>query len=305
MARQRQETRRERQVRMALRATNENGVWGRSLTVARSTPYALLGVLLVAGILVGVLHNRAKSLGRVDPVLTAVQLMVFPAQRGGSAVQAGFSLNWNALFRGRALEAENARLKTEVARLQSENDALRKDAGEVERLRAAVGFVKANPAKLLPAEVIGWLPSPHSETITVARGTRDGVADRMIVRTPAGLVGQVIEPGLVSSQVLLLTDSSSGVGGLVRRGNKTLGIGIIEGLGRGQALQMVDLKRDDDIKPGDLVVTSGFGRVFPADVPVGLVESVKTEEGRFLKTARIRAFAPLPGDLREVFLLRP
>jgi rod shape-determining protein MreC len=266
-------------------------------------PFPLLGFFLISGIGLGVLHNRGSAAGRPDLVLAAPSAAMAPAQIGAARLQNAAFFTWDSLFGGRRLKAENERLKAEIARLSRENETLSAKAAEADRLRVAMGFRRKSVEPPLTAEVIAWLPSGSVDTITVARGTRDGVRPGTIVRSPSGLVGRVTEAGPLSAQTLLLTDVSSEVGALVRRGGKIQAIGIIQGTGRGQALNLKDLLPENDVKPGDKVYTSGFGGgIVPPDIPIGVIAVVTEDKAHFLKTARVTPAESLPGDLREVYL---
>ena len=270
-----------------------------------ASPVPLLGVLVVVSIGLGILHNRLTEAGRADPILAGVSAPLVPAQRGAAHLQNAAFFSWESLFGGRRVKEENIRLQAEVARLTQENESLHAKAAEADRLREAIGLRRRSPETPLPAEVIAWLPFNSVDTITVARGLHDSVRVGSIARTPSGLVGRVTEAGLLSAQTLLLTDVSSEVGALVRRNGKTQAIGIIQGTGRGQSLNLKHLLPDTDVKVGDKVYTSGFGdNVVPPDIPIGVIAEVTEDKAHFLKTARVTPLAPLPGDLREVYLLR-
>ena len=266
-------------------------------------PFLVLAVTLAVGVTLGVLHNRWRAQNRPDPVLAGVRLAIFPFQYAGARAGGVFSTVGDWLFGGKRLSDQNRRLRAEIARLKQENQALRADAAEAARLREQLGFSQKVGRPLLAAQVIGQFTSPLFDTITVARGARDGVTLSMVARTPDGLVGQVSDVSALSSQVLLLTDANSGVGGMVVRGGKIQGVGIVQGGGRTRPLQIVYLKREDDIRIGDLVVSSGYGGVVPANIPVGRVTAVAEDRARFLKSAQIRPATALL-NAREVFLLR-
>lgn len=280
------------------------GPHGRFRALA-STPSTYVAGLVVLGIGLGVVHNKWHHVHRPDPVVGGAGLLLFPAQVGATHIENAGIFAFDSLFAGKRLKDENLRLQAQVAQLQQENESLRSHAAEADRLRAALAFSRRiQPAPLL-GEVVGWLPSTGVDTITVARGSHDGVRPGAIARTAAGLVGQVTEAGPVSSQVLLLTDISSNVGALVRRNGRLIGVGIVRGSGRDQSLTMEDLRGEDDVRAGDQVVSSGYGGVFPPDIPIGSVSAVTEDKAQFVKTAIVQPAAPLPGDLREVFLFRP
>lgn len=270
----------------------------------RPKPALFLGVTLLVGVGAGAFHNNWQAKGQTDPLTASVQLAVYPFQVASSKTQGFLHGIWEGLFSGPRLAQENALLKAENARLLNENNELRAQVSETARLQEALKFKLTEKKPLLAARVIGLLPSPHFETIVLDRGGKDGVKERAIVRTPRGLVGQVTEAGPVSSQVLLLSDAKSRVHGVITRNGKSLGYyGIVQGTGRGEPLKMIYLKHEYNIKPGDTVLSTGFGGVVPPDVPIGTIESVTEDTSTSLKTAKIVPAAPQPGDLREAYIL--
>ena len=272
----------------------------------RTAPLIVLGVLVVFGIAAGVWQKRMRAQNRNSPLLAPISAALAPFQSAAARTQNWASSPWNVLVRGRELERENRELRAQNALLQTENETRKNAQSEAERLRGVLHY-QASPktGTMLAAPVIAWLPSRSYDTLTVGAGVRSGVKQKSIVRTPKGLVGQVIESGPLSCQVLLLTDLQSGVGALVKRNGKTKSDGIVQGTGRGNLLEMVDLKHEDDIVKGDVVVSSGYGGVIPPGVPIGIVQSVSEDATHYLKVARIQPFAPVPGDLRDVLIIAP
>lgn len=266
----------------------------------------VLGVLVLLGMGAGIVNNRLRAGGRSSPFLAPVSSLLYPFQSASGRVQGWASANWNALFRGRELERENVGLRAENGALKQENEKLRNAQDEAERLRNLLHYEVAQKNEhSLVAPVIAWLPTRSYDTLTLGAGTRSGIRQKSIVRTPGGLVGQVVEAGPFSSQVLLLTDLQFGVGALVKRSGKTKSDGIVQGTGRGRLLEMVDLKHEDDVVKGDVVVSSGYGGVVPPGVPIGIVASVSEDATHYLKVARVQPFIPPPGDLREVLVVVP
>ena len=269
-----------------------------------ANPLTLLCALIFAGIGFGVLHNRLLRSGNIDPILATTATLTLPFQYGSAQTEGVFLFGWDWLFARRTLTVENARLTAEVGRLQLENENLRKKAEEADRLRAAMNFVTMQEKPPVAAPIIGWLPSPHFETVTLGCGTRQGVRAQSVVRTPDGLIGQAIDVTPLTAQVMLLTDSESRVSGMIYRKGTPLNItGIVQGNGREAPLTMLYLRRDADIKPGDVVRTSGYGGVFPPDIPIGTITAVAEDKPRSLKMAQIAPAAPMPGTLREAIVL--
>jgi len=269
-----------------------------------TNPLTILSVCVCISIGIGALRNRLVHNDGIDPILSVPATMAFPFQIGVAKLEGALLFGWDSLFSGKILVAENARLSAENARLKLEVSALRASADEAQRLRSVIGFVEVQTRKPVAAPVIGWLPSPHMESVTLGCGTRQGVKAQSVARTSDGLLGQVFDSTPLSCQVILLTDTESRVSGMVYRNGKALDTtGIVQGAGREQPLTMMYLRRDADIKPGDAVRTSGYGGVFPPDIPVGIVISVGEDKPRSLKMARLRPAAPMPGTLREAIVL--
>ncbi|MBC8141835.1 MAG: rod shape-determining protein MreC, partial [Armatimonadetes bacterium] len=269
----------------------------------------VLAALVLFGALYGVLHNRLAASGTTDPAINGVRTAVSPFATGTSRTNRAARGFWEYVFPGKQNADAVARLEKENTRLRLENEKLRNAEAEATRLRAALNFASKQKKPLLSAEIIALLPSANAETIAVGRGTRQGVRVGSVARTADGLLGQVTEVGSDTAQVLLLSDRLSGAGVLVqRRVPKTNALrekatAVVRGGGRGQNLEIVYLPREADVLPGDTVITSGFGGVFPAGIPVGTITEIIPEKTGFVKKAKVEPFAPMPGTLREVFLI--
>ena len=105
----------------------------------------------------------------------------------------------------------------------------------------------------------------------------------MAVVTEMGLVGHVMEAGLNSSKVQLLLDPRSSVGTLIQRPESRVA-GIVEGdIKNPNFPKMVNIPKDSDVQVNDMVVTSGFGGVYPKGLVVGKIIDIHNEEGGLLK----------------------
>jgi rod shape-determining protein MreC len=172
--------------------------------------------------------------------------------------------------------------------VEHENDELR---AENERLNELMAFVEEHENYVIKgAHIIGKDPDRWYGSLTIDRGSNDGVELNMAVMTQDGLVGRVVEVASNWSRVQILLDSNSSVSAIVQR---TLDEGIVKGnvssLLQDESLQMIYLPLDADIQTGDKVITSGFGDIFPKGLYIGTVtELFKNEYDAFI-TAEIEA----------------
>jgi len=144
--------------------------------------------------------------------------------------------------------------------------------------------------------VIGTGAGTASLMIQLDRGERDGIRKNMGVITPDGVVGKVVESYPNASQVLLLTDKESGVGAMLADSRIQSPVG-----GQGEPLLVMKyVPNDDEVNPGERVVTSGMDRIFPRDLPVGTVAEIKP--GNPFKQIRVKPAANLE-RLEEVLVL--
>ncbi len=183
---------------------------------------------------------------------------------------------------------QNKMLRNEVEQLRAQNLQASEYAAENERLRALLGYKQAAMQfDLVAARVIGRESATWSSMIVIDRGTSDGVQENMAVVTEKGLVGHVTEAGWNSSKVQLIMDPRSSVGTLVQRPESRVN-GIVEGdMSNPTMPRMVNIPKDADVLVGDVIVTSGFGGVYPKGIVVGIVSSVENDPGGLLKYGMI------------------
>ena len=181
------------------------------------------------------------------------------------------------------LHEQNKQLREEVEILRAQNLTASEYASENQRLRNLLGYKQAAiQFDLVAASVIGRESASWSSVIVINRGTLDGVANNMAVVTEMGLVGHVMEAGVNSSKVQLLIDPRSSVGTLIQRPESRVA-GIVEGdIKNPSHPRMVNIPKDSDVRVDDMVVTSGFGGVYPKGLVVGKIIEMHNEEGGLL-----------------------
>ena len=241
--------------------------------------------------------------------------MLHSTQRGGLRViaplESGLSYAMNpfkdAYRWGERLfnaQGENEALRAEVEQLRSEVVSQREIKSENERLRELLQFIDQPSYPFdydaVPARVIGRTDSAWNATITINRGSDDGVAMGQTVVSGQGLVGQISAVTTNSSQVLLIIDHNSHVEAKTQSSDSAgTVVGSINGL-----LEMDFVEKNQKIEKNDTVVTSGTGRLFVKGVPIGVVEEAADQEIEYFKRISINPFVDF-AKLEEVLVLIP
>ena len=262
---------------------------------SRHKSLVLLGLVLVAQVLLLAVQIKRDERGRLLRVWTVSAIS--PFERVASWTVQKLRGTWSNYFALRQAAKENEGLRRDLDALKLRAIQLESRAAEADRLAALLRFHQSHQAvPMLPARVIAASADTASRTIYIDRGSRDGVRRDMGVITPDGVVGKVIEAFRNTSQVLLLTDKEGGVGAMLADSRIQSPVG---GMGE-PLLVMKYISSDDEVNPGERVVTSGMDRIFPKDLPVGTVTDIKP--GSPFKHVRVRPAANLE-RLEEVFVL--
>lgn len=167
------------------------------------------------------------------------------------------------------LQKENRRLKEQ----QFVNDAKLLKLAALEKENTRLRMLLENSFQLgeqvLVAELVSVKLAPYEHTVVVNKGSRFGVHPEQPVLDASGIVGQVVRTMPSSSEVMLITDPDHAIPVQVNRnGLRTIAFGT----GQPNRLHLPFLANNADIVPGDLLVTSGLGGVFPAGYPVAVVD---------------------------------
>ena len=135
--------------------------------------------------------------------------------------------------------------------------------------------------QVLVAELLSVKLDPYEHTVMVNKGTRFGIHVRQPVLDANGIVGQVIRVLPNTSEVMLITDPDHAIPVEVNRnGLRTVAFGT----GQSNRLHLPFLANNADIVPGDLLVTSGIGGVFPAGYPVAVVDKFEARPDKSFAT---------------------
>ncbi|MBQ3085337.1 MAG: rod shape-determining protein MreC [Clostridia bacterium] len=176
------------------------------------------------------------------------------------------------------LEAENEKLKNQLASAAQLIRDAESSVSENKSLKAMLGIVEANPDfEFAACLVVGSDQNGYSHTLTLNKGSADGLNERDLVITAEGVVGYVSELGLNWSKVTTILDSSCEIGAIVTR---TQDIGVLDWdftLSEKGLLKLAYLNTEVVLNSGDSVETSGVGGVFPKGVLLGRVKELRTE----------------------------
>lgn len=260
----------------------------------------LVGIILLLLSLIYFTGENYLSISVVEDVLLAG---FSPVQ--GFASRAGTSTAdfFQGLFAFKRLQEENKVLRQELATRENLRYQVLELQKENARLREMLDFKERTEYELLPAEVIARDPSNWFETITINRGSAHGITKDMAVITSQGLVGNILTVSKSSSRVLLLTDTRRAVSALVVRSREPGNIGIVEGFSEDNfSLRMSNLPPEANIQPGDSVISSGLGGVFPKGLMIGTVLETGLDQYGLLQQALILPSVDF-NRLEEVFIV--
>jgi rod shape-determining protein MreC len=253
-------------------------------------------VCIALSILLMVVDHRQNHL---DTVRKAIGVAVYPIQ---ILVDSPFRL-WDWLGE---TTADRSELQVEVSRLEAERILTRAELLQLTALRAENDRLRdlldARPRTrdtIRVAEIMAVDANPYRHTFVIDIGDSDGVFTGQAIIDANGVIGQVLEAGLTTSEAILISDPSHALPVEVsRNGLRT----IANGTGKVDELDLPFLPNNADILPGDILVTSGLGGAFPAGYPVGVVGSVnRVPQAPFADVTAVPAAAL--DQVREVLLI--
>jgi rod shape-determining protein MreC len=205
-------------------------------------------------------------------VLTAITFGTFSrVQRAAAGALGHVTGAWSRYADLRGVQAENERLRREVVDLGVRLQQERALAQRGQRLELLLRLQSAMARQTLAADVIAGDATSYFRTVTINRGTGDGVRRDLAVVAPAGVVGRIVgDPSRVTARVQLLINRTAGAGALVERSRAG---GVVAG--DGQALRLEYVSPLADVAVGDVVVTSGLDGIYPRGFVIGRVAAIE------------------------------
>lgn len=196
-------------------------------------------------------------------------------------------------------DAENAQLRSEISKLTMEQQKYRDIFFENRRLREILALREKERRYITTARIISKGLDRWSNAVVIEKGKRDGVAKDMAAITPSGLVGKVSMAADAYAQVLLINDINSSASVRVQETRREA---VLAGTG-GRRCILKYIPFEEEIKEGEVVVTSGFDDLFPAEVPVGYISRVTKKGTSIFQEVEVTPFQDLT-KLDEVIIVR-
>src|ERR1700728_1704296 len=257
----------------------------------------LVGVLFLQVLGLAVQVKRSAEAENTRLIRIWAVDLITPFERALLWAQNGSSNLWHDYFFLRGVRAETRQLKEQIEKMSLEQVRLSEDATQAHRLQSLLAFRGAVHLQTVPAQVIGSSGSDLSRSVYIDKGSNDGIAPDMAVITAGGIVGKVLRVYPSTSLVLMINDQSSGVGAMLEKSRLQ---GVLRGTPDGQVI-LERVMSDEQVAPGETVLSSGGDQIFPKGLPVGTVTKVSPGRALFLNI-QIKPAADL-SRLEEVLVV--
>jgi rod shape-determining protein MreC len=238
------------------------------LDIRRRSGYLFLAVMLFHVILISAQVNSRSGV----PVLESVTFGVFAeAQRGLSSGILSVRRIWGKYVWLRGVQAQNADLRRQLEVVQVQYQERRALADRARSLEDLLALRDRSNLETVAAEIIAASASPDFRTLTIDKGTAQGIKGNMAVIASDGVVGRIVVPSHSAAKVQMLIDRNAAAGALIER-SRAQGIALGGG---DERLRLEYVSEVSDVVVGDLVVTSGIDGIYPKGFTIGYVESVE------------------------------
>ena len=211
-----------------------------------------------------------------------------------------FFLNFSEVkLENEQLKQKNAELANELIEYESLKD-------EVERLREALNFTESRSNyNYVGVNIIGYSGSSLSDGYIIDKGSNDGIDKNMVVVSSKGLVGKVTK--VASNFAIVQSILNENIAVAVMDQQTREATGVLQGLSDKKDNNMTvvyNLPISSDVKEGDIIITSGLGKIYPKEIPVGTVVSVEEDNVRVMKSAVVEPFVNF-NEVEELFVVIP
>ena len=255
-------------------------------------------VLCIVSILILTLYIREGDAGAVHSVRSGVETVATPLRYAGSFAARPFNAIGNIASNLTASKESLSDLKKENQRLTAKVAELSESKKTAARLEKMLKLKSTYNLKSTAAKIIGTSGDGYTSTVTIDKGSADGMKLNMPVTSSVGVIGQIIEVSRSTSKVRLLTDENSGISAMVQ---DTRAQGMLHGQADG-TLKLDYVTSDSDVKVGDIIITSGIGGVYPKGLPLGTITAVDKSTNSVYYTITVKAQATMENN-EEVLVI--
>jgi rod shape-determining protein MreC len=267
--------------------------------VWRLTPWLMVALLLGNFVLMA---WDAKTEGDQRVIRVWSQAVADFVQSPVTTVSAAVTNYFESFAALRGAQTENEQLRQRVQELEMQVQGSQSLATENERLKSLLNLKEESKYPILTARVIGRDPSGWFNTAIINRGSVDGVKLNMPVVANGGLVGRIMSVAPLSSQVMLLTDDRSGVGGVVGELGASNALGVLRGTANKELIEMLYVPGSVEIQVGEPVFTTGQDTIYPPGLKIGEIVEVTKGSATTTHTILVKPSARL-NSMQEVAVL--
>lgn len=244
------------------------------LDIRQRVGWLFMTVTVMHLILISAQVQTRRGVPMLEEAIFGTMAEVQRVATGGIGEARGF---WQSYVNLRETGRENESLKQRVSQLEVALQRERALAGQTKVLQEMLDLKTETPFATTPAMVIASAASPEFRTMTLDKGSSQGLAADMAVLAPAGVVGRVVLPTPRAAKVQLIIDRNAAAAGLVERSRAQ---GVVIGTGT-DLMRFEYVPGTADLKVGDGVVTSGMDGIYPKGFIIGQIESIQRRAGEF------------------------
>ncbi len=233
-----------------------------------------IGLIVVSVVMVTV-YGSEGSTGPLHSLQAGVSSMVSPLRIVGATAESATTTIGEGFDNITADESTLTGLREYNQQLVQQYSQMQEYKQEAERLQKLLDLKDTYSLEGTGARVIGRSSEAWSQTVTINKGSDDGIESGQTVMGTTGVVGQVVSAAANTATVRLLTDPSSGAAAMIQSSRA-------EGIVRGSLvglLYMEDLDADAEVSVGDVVVTSGLGGSYAKGLIIGTVVKIDSQQG--------------------------
>lgn len=245
--------------------------------IRQRAPWLMVGLLVLNGFLMA--WSARDESGNQSVLRSWGQALLSPFQRASTGAASSGSGLFERIGNLRNAAAENEALKQKVNQLETELQEERAKNLTAQDAQSIAQLQQHSAYAVIPARVIARDPSGWFDSVILNQGSAAGVHVSMPVVTADGIVGRIVATSLLTSQVMLITDTRAAAGAVVGQ-LESHAIGSVRGSNEGGTLEMRYVPTTEPIQFGDVVFTTGQDDIYPSGLKLGTVTQVKGDVGR-------------------------